>query len=108
MHYGGAMGIRDAWIEKRAAAMNGGTRNFSQMHYARKGLITEESDQHQYRFKDLADPETGETLFTLEHEVRSMRHPLFMRPLINRNPSQSNLNYAMGYDAWIPGMPPQD
>jgi catechol 2,3-dioxygenase-like lactoylglutathione lyase family enzyme len=73
-----------------------------------KGLISEESDQHQYRFKDLADPETGETLFSLEHEVRSMRHPLFMRPLINRNPSQSNLNYAMGYDAWIPGMPPQD
>src|SRR5580658_5464567 len=73
-----------------------------------KGLISEESDQHQYRFKDLADPETGETLFTLEHEVRSMRHPLFMRPLVNRNPSQSNLNYAMGYDAWIPGMPPQD
>jgi catechol 2,3-dioxygenase-like lactoylglutathione lyase family enzyme len=73
-----------------------------------KGLISEESDQHQYRFKDLADPETGETLFTLEHEVRSMRHPLFMRPLVNRNPSQSNLNYAPGYDAWIPGMPPQD
>ena len=73
-----------------------------------KGLISEESDQHQYRFKDLADPETGETLFTIEHEVRSMRHPLFMRPLVNRNPSQSNINYAPGYDAWIPGMTPQD
>ena len=73
-----------------------------------KGLISEESDQHQYRFKDLADPETGETLLTLEHEVRSMRHPLFMRPLVNRNPSQSNINYAPGYDAWIPGMTPQD
>ena len=36
------MALRDGWIEKRAAAMNGGTRNFSQMHYARKGLITEE------------------------------------------------------------------
>jgi len=73
-----------------------------------KGLISEESDQHQYRFKDLVDPETGETLFTIEHEVRSMRHPLFMRPLVNRNPSQSNINYAPGYDAWIPGMTPQD
>jgi catechol 2,3-dioxygenase-like lactoylglutathione lyase family enzyme len=72
-----------------------------------KGLITEESDQHQYRFKDLADPESGETVFTIEHEVRSMRHPLFMRPLVNRNPSQSNINYAPGYDAWIPGMPPE-
>jgi len=69
-----------------------------------KGLISEESDQHQYRFKDLVDPETGETLFTIEHEVRSMRHPLFMRPLVNRNPSQNNMNYAPGYDAWIPGM----
>jgi len=38
------MGLRDAWIEKRAAAINGGTRNFSQMHFARKGLITEEME----------------------------------------------------------------
>jgi catechol 2,3-dioxygenase-like lactoylglutathione lyase family enzyme len=70
-----------------------------------KGLITEESDQHQYRFKDLVDPESGAALFTIEHEVRSMRHPLFMRPLVNRNPSQNNMNYAPGYDAWIPAMP---
>jgi hypothetical protein len=64
------------------------------------GLISEESDQHQYRFKDIADPETGSALFTIEHEVRSMRHPLFMRPLVNRNPSQSNINYMPGHDAW--------
>ena len=38
---GGLMGMRDAWIEKRTAAMNGGTRNFSQMYYARQGVITE-------------------------------------------------------------------
>src|SRR6202142_1195831 len=36
------IGLREAWIEKRTAAMNGGVRNFSQMHYARKGVITEE------------------------------------------------------------------
>src|SRR6202047_3820016 len=36
------MAMRDGWIEKRAAATNGGTRNFSQMHYARNGVITEE------------------------------------------------------------------
>src|SRR5579863_7243345 len=38
------MGVRDAWLEKRmveAAAANG-TRNVSQMHYARKNIITEE------------------------------------------------------------------
>src|SRR6202041_2916542 len=36
------MAMRDAWIENRAAAMNRGARNFSQMHYAGKGVITEE------------------------------------------------------------------
>src|SRR5579872_4297953 len=38
------MGMRDAWIEKRIAAVNGGAKNFSQMHYARKGVITEEME----------------------------------------------------------------
>lgn len=70
-----------------------------------RGLITEESDQHQYRFKDIVDPEDGRMLFTIEHEVRSMRHPLYARPLVNRNPAQTNLNYVPGHDAWIWGMP---
>lgn len=70
---------------------------------AEKNLIMEESDQHQYRFKDIVDPETGRLLFTIEHEVRSMKHPLFMRPLVNRNPEQSNMNYAPGQDAYIWG-----
>jgi len=76
--------------------------DFSGPHRAleEKGLISEESDQHQYRFKDIADPETGAVLFTIEHEVRSMRHPLFMRPLVNRNPMQNNMNYITGHDAW--------
>lgn len=68
------------------------------------GLICEESDQHQYRFKDLVDPQGGTPLYTLEHEVRSMRHPLYGRPLLNRNPAQSNLHYAPGYDAWNANM----
>jgi hypothetical protein len=38
-------------------------------------------------------------LFALEHEVRSMRHPLYARPLVNRNPQQTNLDYAPGHDA---------
>lgn len=66
-----------------------------------KGLITEESDQHQYRFQDIVEVETGAPLFTIEHEVRSMRHPLFMRPLVNRNPEQNNIDYRPGRDAWI-------
>jgi phosphomethylpyrimidine synthase len=38
------MALRDAWIEKRIAAVNGHERNFSQMHYARQGIVTEEMD----------------------------------------------------------------
>lgn len=63
-----------------------------------KGLVSEESDQHQYRFLDVADPETGAPLFRLEHEVRSMRHPLYARPLVNRNPDISNRVYAPGHE----------
>jgi hypothetical protein len=64
-----------------------------------RGLITEESDQHQYRFQDIVDPGDGKVLFTVEHEVRSMRHPMYARPLVNRNPAQSNRSYAPGYEA---------
>ncbi len=66
-----------------------------------RGLIMEESDQHQYRFKDIVDLDSGRLLFTVEHEVRSMRHPLFNRPLVNRNPDQTNIAYMPGRDAWI-------
>ena len=40
-------------------------------------LITEESDRCQYRFEDIVDLDTGKVLFTIEHEVRSMTHPLY-------------------------------
>jgi hypothetical protein len=63
-----------------------------------KGLITEESDQHQYRFEDIVDVDSGKVLFTIEHEVRSMRHPLYARPLVNRNPVQTNRLYAPGHE----------
>lgn len=63
-----------------------------------RGLITQESDQHQYRFQDIVDPEGGRVLFTLEHEVRSMRHPMYARPLVNRNPAQTNRIYAPGHE----------
>ena len=64
-----------------------------------RGLITEESDQHQYRFLDIVDPRDNAVKFTIEHEIRSMRHPLYGRPLVNRNPSQSNRSYLPGHDA---------
>ena len=63
-----------------------------------RGLITEESDQHQYRFENIVDMESGKVLFTVEHEVRSMRHPLYARPLVNRNPEQTNRLYAPGHE----------
>jgi catechol 2,3-dioxygenase-like lactoylglutathione lyase family enzyme len=66
------------------------------------GAITEESDQHQYRFLDIIDMRTRAPLFRLEHEVRSMTHPLFARPLVNRNPEQTNRSYRPGRDAFVP------
>ncbi len=67
---------------------------------AARGLITEESNAYQYRFRDIVDPATGAVLFTIEHEVRSLRHPLYARPLVNRNPAQSNNDYVRGNDAF--------
>lgn len=69
-----------------------------------RGLVIEESDQHQFRFKDIVDPADSRVLFNIEHEVRSMRHPLYARPLVNRNPAQTNLEYAPGHDARIWGI----
>lgn len=65
-----------------------------------RGLVTEESDQHQYRFKDIVDLATGKVLFEIEHEIRSMRHPLYARPLVNRNPAQTNRAFAPGHEVW--------
>jgi catechol 2,3-dioxygenase-like lactoylglutathione lyase family enzyme len=53
-------------------------------------------EPHQYRFAELVDPVSGTHCFTLEHEVRSLRHPLYARPLVNRNPDLTNRNYRMG------------
>ena len=64
------------------------------------GLITEESNPHQYRFRDIVDPASGKVLYTVEHEVRSLTNPLYARPLINRNPDQSNNAYIRGQDSF--------
>ena len=67
---------------------------------AKAGLITEESNPWQYRFLDLTDPQTGAVLFRVEHEVRSMTHPLYARLLVNRNAAINNRNYRPGHEAW--------
>ena len=78
--------------------------NFSKPHAAlnERDLITEESDQHQYRFQAIVDPESGEVLTEIEHEVRSLKHPMFKRFLVNRNPAQNFMNYTQGRDAFVP------
>jgi hypothetical protein len=61
--------------------------DFSGVHsrLLERGLITEESSQSQYRFADIVDLDSARVLATIEHEVRSMRHPLYARPLVNRS-----------------------
>jgi hypothetical protein len=71
-----------------------------------RGLISEESNQHQYRFERIVDLDTGKGLFTVEHEVRSMAHPMYARPLVNRNPTQTARDYAPGHDALAWSLPP--
>jgi catechol-2,3-dioxygenase len=63
-----------------------------------RGLISREDNQYQYRFTDIVDPADGRHLFTVEHEVRSATHPMYLRPLVNRNPSQTNRTYAHGHE----------
>jgi hypothetical protein len=63
-----------------------------------RGLISQEDNQYQYRFRDIVDLADGRHLFTVEHEVRSATHPMYLRPLVNRNPTQTNRNYADGHD----------
>jgi hypothetical protein len=65
-----------------------------------RGLVTLESGEHEWRFQQIVDPDSGEPLFQIEHEVRSLRHPLYARPLVNRNPAITNTNYAPGQESW--------
>ena len=65
-----------------------------------RGLINMETDAHEWRFQWIVDPADGRKLFQVEHEVRSMKHPLFNRPLVNRNPAITNTGYVAGHDAF--------
>ncbi len=64
--------------------------------------ITEESDQHQYRFQALTDAAEA-PLVELEHEVRSLHHPMYGRNLVNRNAGQHFFNFRRGREAFVPG-----
>jgi hypothetical protein len=71
-----------------------------------RNLVSQEDNQYQYRFRDIVDLSSGKQLFTVEHEVRSATHPMYLRPLINRNPAQTNRTYAHGHDQWLWAMEP--
>jgi catechol 2,3-dioxygenase-like lactoylglutathione lyase family enzyme len=83
--------------------------DFSGVHrrLLERGLVTEESNQSQYRFEHITDPGSADVLVTLEHEVRSMRHPMYARALVNRNPANTNTRYAAGHEAAAWQMPPR-
>jgi hypothetical protein len=76
--------------------------NFSGPHQrlGARNLVSIEDNQYQYRFRDIVDLDSGRHLFTVEHEVRSITHPLFWRPLVNRNPAQTARVsvYSPGHD----------
>lgn len=67
-----------------------------------RGLVTEGLRNHQFRFKSIIDPSSGEEVFQVEHEVRSLKHPMYRRPLVNRNPEQTQRSYRRGRDAIMP------
>ncbi len=66
----------------------------------KRGLITEEIRNHQFRFQKIVDPESGDILFEIEHEVRGMKHPMYGRNLVNRNTGQNLGAYVRGGDAF--------
>jgi len=69
------------------------------------GLVTGESNEYEYRFKDIVDLDNREVLFTIEHETRSQTNPMYGRPLVNRNPAQTNTDYKPGHDSLSWAMP---
>jgi hypothetical protein len=70
-------------------------------HWLRqRDLITMETDANEWRFQWIVDPRDGRKLFQIEHEVRSLRHRLFNRPLVNRNHSITNMTYEYGQDTF--------
>ena len=64
-----------------------------------RNLITTENNAHEYRFLDITGDD-GHVYCRLEHEVRSLRHPLFGRTLVNRDPEMDPQTYVEGREAF--------
>jgi catechol 2,3-dioxygenase-like lactoylglutathione lyase family enzyme len=67
-----------------------------------RGLVSEDVQNHQFRFKEIIDPDSNSCVFLVEHEVRSLHHPMFHRFFVNRDPAQSQRSYRRERDALIP------
>jgi hypothetical protein len=67
-----------------------------------RGAISEDVRNHQFRFKEISDPADDSHKFSLEHEVRSLHHPMYNRFFVNRDTNQSQRTYRRGWDAYTP------
>ena len=65
-----------------------------------RGLVSKDADPHEWRLEWICDPRDGRRLFQVEHEVRSLKHPLYNRPLVNRNPAISNVAWSRGAETF--------
>jgi hypothetical protein len=70
-----------------------------------RGLISQESDQHQYRFLDIVDVDSNKPLHRIEHETRSMHHPMYNRVFINRNAEMGMSEFSAGREVGLWAMP---
>ena len=70
--------------------------------FQRRDLIMQELVGNQFRFKEMVDPKTGERLMELEHEVRSLYHPMYRRELVNRDPTMTRQSLARSHEALSP------
>jgi hypothetical protein len=68
------------------------------------GIVSRDHGAADWRFILIVDPDDGRLLYQLEHEVRDLQHPLYGRPLVNRNPAQRQASYQPGQDAWVDDM----
>ena len=72
------VGNCDADFEVAASNCVDGELLWVNPHFLDRVLDVDEAMKcKQFRFKDIVDIHTGETLYVLEHEIRSISHPLF-------------------------------
>lgn len=70
--------------------------------FQKHDLVMEELRNHQFRFQKIIDPDSGDVVAELEHEVRGLQHPMYSRAFVNRNPAQNQANYMRGQDVLQP------